>query len=510
MVGTPMLSIVSSIPGDPRLREADVVVVGAGGAGAAAFLEAAAAGASVVGVDQLPSFGGTTAVSGGGCCIPGTPLQAARGIDDGPELALHDLVEAGEGEADETWARFYFEHARADVHDWLVDQGVRFIDLRPQEHNTVPRWHLPAGNGRGLMEALWSSVVARGLVDRWRWSTSVTDLIVEGGRVVGIRTVAAGRPGEIRAGAVVMATGGFAGDLAQVLGHIEPLRTVERLLVGGGVGALGKGHRILADHGAALTHLEQVWTYATATPDHRDPSGLRGLVLRGIDGAIWVNRQGHRFHDESLSGPGTATPALLAQEPPTCWAILDRPMALGMRVADPSFRAGAGSAPDMIDELLASSPYIHAAETPEGLARSAGIDASGLEETIRRWNALVDSGAGVDPDTGRALAELRPLSGGPLYAIQFFPLVRKCLGGVRTDLRCRVLAESGEPIPGLFAAGELAGFGGGGLSGRRALEGIMIGASLFGGRVAGAWAAHAAGLEPPAKFGSAAVEPTPA
>jgi predicted oxidoreductase len=506
----PILSAVSSNVVDPGPRESDVVVVGAGAAGAAAFLEVAAAGGSVIGVDQLASFGGTAAVSGGGCCLPGTPVQTARGIDDSPELALRDLVEAGQGEADETWARFYFEHARADVHDWLVGQGVRFVDLRPQEHNTVPRWHLPAGSGRGLMDALWSSVVARALADRWQWSTQVTDLIVEGGRVVGIRTLAGGRRSEVRAGAVVMATGGFAGDLARVLEYAEPFRTVDRLLVGGGAGALGLGHRILADHGAALTHLQQVWVYATATPDYRDPSGLRGLVVRGIEGAIWVNRQGHRFHDESLSGPGTATPALLAQEPPTCWAILDRPMALGMRVADPSFRVDAGSATERIDDLLASSPDIHSAETPGDLARSAGIDAKALDETIRRWNALVDSGAQVDPETGRPLTGLRPLTGRPLYAIHFLPLVRKCLGGVRTDLRCRVLARSGEPIPGLFAAGELAGFGGGGLSGRRALEGIMIGASLFGGRVAGAWAAHAAGLAPAARFGATATKPTPA
>jgi predicted oxidoreductase len=92
--------------------------------------------------------------------------------------------------------------------------------------------------------------------------------------------------------------------------------------------------------------------------------------------------------------------------------------------------------------------------------------------------------------------------------MQFFPLARKNLGGVHTDLRCRVLDGSGAPIPGLFAAGEVAGFGGGHLSGRRALEGIMIGASIFGGRLAGAWAAHAAGRPAPARFAEAAVQPS--
>jgi predicted oxidoreductase len=483
-----------------------VIVVGAGAAGGAAFLEAAAAGASVIGVDLLASFGGTAATSGGGCCLPGTPVQAARGIVDRPERALRDLIAAGDGEADETWAQFYFEHAVADVHDWLVDLGVTFVDLRPQEHDSVPRWHLPRGNGRGLMDALWSAIEVRGLADQWRWSTRVDDLIVDDGHVVGIRVVdATGRSSELRAPAIVMATGGFAGDLDRVLEHVERLRSVQRVLLGGGVGALGLGHRILADHGAALTHLGNIWTYTYATPDYRDAAGLRGLVVRGIDDAIWVNRQGRRFHDESRSGPGTATPALLAQDPPTCWAIIDRPMALQMRIADPYFRVEAGSKPDRIEELLRTSPYVHAGDSPGSLARAMGMDAATLTTTVERWDALLASGVDVDPETGRPLTGVRPLSGTPLYALQFFPLVRKNLGGVRTDLQCRVLDPSDVPIPGLYAAGELAGFGGGHLSGRRALEGIMIGASLFGGRVAGAHAATAAGHPPPAGNGPGAI-----
>ncbi|MGZ9275487.1 MAG: FAD-binding protein [Candidatus Limnocylindrales bacterium] len=487
-------------------QDADVIVVGAGAAGGAAFLEAAAAGASVIGVDLLASFGGTAATSGGGCCLPGTPVQAARGIVDGPELALRDLIAAGDGEADEAWARSYLDHAVTDVHDWLVGLGVTFVDLRAQEHESVPRWHLPRGNGRGLMDVLWSAIEAHGLADRWHWSTRLDDLIVEGGHVVGIRVVdPTGRPSELRAPAIVMATGGFAGDLDRVLEHVPWLRSVERVLVGGGVGALGLGHRILADRGAALTHLDDIWTYAYATPDYRDPAGRRGLVVRGIDDAIWVNRQGRRFHDESLSGPGTATPALLAQEPPTSWAILDRPAALRMRIADPYFRVEAGSPPDRIEELLSVSPYIHAGDTPASLAGAAGIDPEALTTTVDQWDALLASGVAVDHETGRSLTGVRPLSERPLYAMQFFPLVRKNLGGVRTDLHCRVLDASDAPIPGLYAAGELAGFGGGHLSGRRALEGIMIGASLFGGRVAGAQAAAATGHASPAGTGPSAV-----
>jgi predicted oxidoreductase len=85
----------------------------------------------------------------------------------------------------------------------------------------------------------------------------------------------------------------------------------------------------------------------------------------------------------------------------------------------------------------------------------------------------------------------------PFYAMEFLPLARKNQGGIRTDLRCGVVTEAGETVPGLYAAGELCGFGGGHLSGVRSLEGIMIGGSLFSGRVAGAWAAHELGHPEP-------------
>lgn len=103
----------------------------------------------------------------------------------------------------------------------------------------------------------------------------------------------------------------------------------------------------------------------------------------------------------------------------------------------------------------------------------------------------------ADPLTGRGLEDVKPYGGPPYYAIKFLPLARKNLGGVRTDLRGRVLTAGGDPIAGLYAAGELAGFGGGHLAGRGALEGIMIGGSFFSGRVAGGWAAHEAGCPRP-------------
>jgi predicted oxidoreductase len=478
--------------------EVDVAIVGAGAAGAAAALEIHAAGGTFIGIDALDAFGGTTATSGGGVCVGGTSTQRAWGIEDSPALAMRDHLAAGDGEADETWARYYYDHAVRDVHDWLIGHGVEFVDLHGDEHSTATRWHGPKGSGRGLMAALLEALTERGVADRWRYGSVVDELTMEADRVVGVvaRTGAGDRLA-IRARTVIMATGGFAGNAEMVLDHSEALRRADRTLIGGGIGATGRGHRLLAAAGAELGHLANIWTYAFATPDPRDPDGLRGLVVRGMDSAIWVNRGGRRFVDESRPGPGSATPALLAQEGGTCWAILDRPMLGRIRIADAAFRGDDEQRRAAIDHLVSTSPSIATADSPTGLARAAGIEPDAFDATFRAWAELLASGAAADPLTDRPLEGVKPYAGPPYHAIQFLPLARKNLGGVRTDLRGRVLATGGASIPGLYAAGELAGFGGGHLAGRRALEGIMIGGSLFSGRVAGGWAAHEAGRSRP-------------
>jgi predicted oxidoreductase len=113
------------------------------------------------------------------------------------------------------------------------------------------------------------------------------------------------------------------------------------------------------------------------------------------------------------------------------------------------------------------------------------VNAERFNETMREHNRARRLGRAVDPDFGRPLAGLKPIDEPPYYAIQFFAAARKNLGGVRTDEDCQVVRTSGEPVPGLFAAGEVAGMAGGHINGQAALEGTMLGPSLFSGRVAG-------------------------
>ncbi len=134
--------------------EADVAIIGGGGAGIPAAIEVARAGGKAIVLEQADSCGGTAAISGGGCCIVGTPLQKAQGINDTPDMAFEDWVKWGGGAADEVWARFYLEHTLHDLYHWAEGCGAKWTDMKFQEGNRVHRWHRPENNGLGLMTAL--------------------------------------------------------------------------------------------------------------------------------------------------------------------------------------------------------------------------------------------------------------------------------------------------------------------------------------------------------------------
>jgi predicted oxidoreductase len=480
--------------------EADLVILGAGAAGAMAALAAHEQGASFVGLDQLDAFGGTAIISGGGMQVAGSTMQAARGIVDSPDQGYHDLVD-GNAEADPAWARFYYDHAVSQLFEWLRGHELEFGSISLNEGDSVPRRHVPKGGGLGLMTRLRELHEEYGLLDRWHFGMRAEDVLRTddgSGRVAGVRATGLdGEAHEFRGKCTIFATGGMAGNISMVLKYSQKLREAGRVLVGGGVGAQGTGHEILLKHGATLTNIDNFVIYCFATPDYQDPEHGRGLVVRGIDSCIWVNAQGRRFHNEALSGSVYAPPVVLAQQPPVYWAIVDHRMAGKIQVSDPRYRRGLDDLRDEVWRLLEQSPYIAKGDTVADLAQSAGIDPGGLQTTVERWNAALAAGAAEDEATGRILEGLAPLVEPPFYALQFWPLARKNQGGVRTDLQCRVLDEAGAPIPGLYAAGELCGFAGGHISGTRSLEGIMIGGSLFSGRVAGAWAAHETGAPEP-------------
>jgi flavocytochrome c len=476
--------------------ETDVVVIGGGGAGIPAAIEVAKAGGKAVVLEQAETCGGTAAISGGGCCLVDTPLQRSQGIEDTPDLAFEDWVKWGGGAADEVWARYYLEHTLHDLYHWAENCGARWVDMKFQEGNRVLRWHRPDNNGLGLMTALIHYAEKQPNI-KIMTSMNVGKLITENGKVCGVTAShEKNQSFEIRAKATVVATGGFNSNLDMVLENRPEFKKF-KVMEGSGFGAKGVGHKMIKELGGYFTHMDHIWFYVYATPDYHDPQQRRGLVFRMTPGYIWFNQQGKRFHNESLTGGASATPAMLRQNPPHAWAIVDTPMTAKMDVADPYYRRGDVIDRAKVQELLDNSPYIKKADTLEELARKTAVeDVKNFVAEIAEYNNALDTGLDKEPKFGKSLKGSKRFDTPPYYAIQIFPLARKNFGGVKTDLQCRVLNKYFEPIPGLYAAGEVAGMAGGHINGKAGLEGTMLGPSIFSGRVAGGWAAHEAGFGP--------------
>jgi len=470
----------------------EIAIVGAGGSGMAAGIEAHDAGAQTITFEKAAEPGGAAIISGGGCCIVGSPLQEKQGIEDSPDLAFDEWMHWGGPSADEVWARYYIEHSLHDLYHWAEDQGAKWVDMKPQEGNSVMRWTRTEGNGRGLMTSLIDSYQKKG--GEIVLNAEITRLKHDNGRVTGLEGIDS-RTGEavnIDSQIVVVTTGGFNSNLDMVL-ESKPELGNERVMEGSGRGSTGDGHKMVRAVGGYLTHLDHIWIYVYATPDYRDPDGRRGLVCRQIPGYIWVNQQGLRFHNEARSGAASATPALMAQSPRHAWAVIDRIMADKLEVADPYYRLGDKVNSEKVDELLTNSPFIKSANSLEGLASEIGVNSAAFIETVKRYNAAIEKGVEDDPEFGKPLRQSKVFDTPPYFALQFFPLARKNFGGIKTDIRCRVLDKHFEPIDKLYAAGEACGMAGGHINGRAGLEGTMLGPSVFSGRVAGGWAAQELG-----------------
>lgn len=472
------------------LPDIDIVIIGSGASGLSAALEATASGARVKVVEKSDSWGGASLASVGGCTMVDTPLQRKNGIHDSVELALEDWRLWSKETADMDWARYYVENSQ-DLYDWTERLGVEWQELVLQEGNSLPRWHRPKGAGKELITCIHKETLKVGVSD-FTFSRGVERILLDDkGRVNGVKVEGSDDIVETRA--VIVATGGFCNNREMVMKYQPMLRNI-RFLSGGGQGALGIGHKLLEELGGVLTNPGDIWIYPYGTPDPSDSD--RGIAIRGLRNAIWVNTKGKRFHNELLSGAATGTPSLLTQEPPTCWAIIDQSMIKGLLIADPYYRS---NDPNIVLErtldFIKRSRDIIEAESIETLASAVDIERDNLKRTISRYNSFIEDDLKNEPDFKKDLTGLRKIEKAPFYAIRFLPLARKNLGGFKTDMMCRVVNQEGNVISGLYASGEVAGMAGGHINGVAGLEGTMLGPSIFSGRVAGLAAASDLGYE---------------
>ncbi|HWU61722.1 MAG TPA: FAD-dependent oxidoreductase [Ensifer sp.] len=461
-----------------------VVVIGAGVAGAAAAIAAAKAGSEVVLLDKDLRFGGTARRAGGGFCVAGTASQRQRGIVDSPELALSDLLKGQDDLVHKRWARFYFRAAERHVHDALVGLGVEIAEVLQFERDSTARWHYPGGGGASLADRLGKAVQSDGRIE-CRLGFSLVGLRrAEGtGAHLTFRSSQGDEHG-MKAGAVVIATGGFGQNWGLLRSAAKSPRN---FLSAGGEQASGDLLPMLSAAGATLDGLDRVYFYPFITADFRNPS--RGVAIRGLDKGIWLNASLERFLDETTITFGqSAAEVLMRQEHGYCWAIVDAEMTRQVAITD-HYREAGTQRDAVLQQFVDNSPDVVQADTLADLAARMGVCADALLSVVDGWNRLAGTDM-VDPATGRRFSTANPLQSGPFMAVRLQAGARKTLGGVVTDLKCRVLDDRQSPIPGLYAAGEVCGFAGGSITGRKPLEGMMVGVSFFAGVIAGRQAAR--------------------
>lgn len=462
--------------------EPDVIIVGAGISGLSAAWELGQSGAQVTVIDMASVFGGHAVMSQGGVCIVDTPTQAAAGIEDSPDLAYEDFIRWGE-DADVDWVRYYVDHSKRDVYDWLVELGVDFASIETAPGNSVDRFHQPSGRGVGLVTPIYRECLELDNI-QFVWNTQAEQLVTENKRIVGVvaRNLRTNEEQTLRAGAVILATGGFQSNLNMVREFWPAeFRFPDRILTGSGTNSVGHGHKLAQSVGGDLVKMDHQWNYFTGIPDPRYPGTDRGVSAANMYGII-VNSEGRRFAN-LLDWAKEVMPPLLRQERATLWFVFDE-------ASKPNFVISGSDWADFdrVEQVVFQNlDLMKSADTIEELARQSGLPPETLAETIHRYNRMVANGE--DTDFGRFTAHdakrremSPPIATPPFYAMQAYPLTRKSMGGVAIDRKCRVVDKQKRAIPGLYAVGELTGLAG--INGKAALEGTFLGPCIVTGRVA--------------------------
>jgi fumarate reductase flavoprotein subunit len=433
----------------------DLAVVGAGGCGLAGAVAAARGGAEVFVFERSEAPLPNTAQSQGMVPGAGSRFQREAGVDDGPERFLDDLLRKTRGTADPALARLMAETSGPLV-EWLADEvGVElgFVTGFTYPGHSACRMHAPPGRtGHELMRDLRRAAAREG-------AEVVLGAGVEGliagpdGAVRGLLVRQGGAVERVRAGAVLLASNGFAGNPAMVREHCPEVADALYL---GGEGSTGEAIRWGTALGGRTAYMDAYQGHATVATPHN------ALVTYAVvtEGGVLLNRHGQRFGDES-SGYSEFAVRVLAQPDGLAWAVYDeRIHRLALDFTDYRDAVAAGA--------------VRSGATVVELARMLGIDPDGAEATLA---AYAEAAAGGRRDEhGRAARFLE----GPFHGVRVTGALFHTQGGLVVDELARVVGSDGTPVPGLHAGGGVAagisGHGAGGyMSGNGLLTALALG-----------------------------------
>ena len=485
--------------------DADVVVVGAGGAGMTAAITAAGEGKSVVILESQSMVGGNSVRATGGMNAGKTVYQDENefGESAGVEKTLktaaekyadNETITALAKTVSEQWAAYqanptgYFDSVElmeldtmiggkgindpelvetlcansADAIDWLDEHGITLHDVSSFGGASVKRIHRPVNAegktvsvGSYMIPLLQENCEKAGV--KMMLDTTATEILTDAnGAAVGVKaTGASGETVTVNAKAVVLATGGFGANLDMVVKYKPELKG---FMTTNAPGIQGQGIEMAQAIGAATVDMDQIQIHPTVE------ANTAALITEGLrgDGAILINEEGQRFIDE-VGTRDVVSAAEIAQTGSYSWLVVDQAMADASSVIQGYIKKG----------------YTVTGATYEELGKAMGVDAAAFAETMEKWNGYVE--AKNDPDFGRT-SFANPLNTAPYNAVQVTAGVHHTMGGLKINANTEVLNEKGEVIPGLFAAGEVTG----GVHGANRLGGNAVADFTVFGRIAGA------------------------
>ena len=485
--------------------EADVVVVGAGGAGMTAAITAAGEGKSVVILESQSMVGGNSVRATGGMNAGKTVYQDENefGESAGVEKTLktaaekyadNETITALAKTVSEQWAAYqanptgYFDSVElmeldtmiggkgindpalvetlcensADAIDWLDEHGITLHNVSSFGGASVKRIHRPVNAegktvsvGSYMIPLLQENCEKAGV--KMMLDTTATEILTDAnGAAVGVKaTGASGETVTVNAKAVVLASGGFGANLDMVVKYKPELKG---FMTTNAPGIQGQGIEMAQAIGAATVDMDQIQIHPTVE------ANTAALITEGLrgDGAILINEEGQRFIDE-VGTRDVVSAAEIAQTGSYSWLVVDQAMVDASSVIQGYIKKG----------------YTVTGATYEELGKAMGVDAAAFAETMEKWNGYVE--AKNDPDFGRT-SFANPLNTAPYYAVKVTAGVHHTMGGLKINANTEVLNEKGEVIPGLFAAGEVTG----GVHGANRLGGNAVADFTVFGRIAGA------------------------
>ena len=442
-------------PKEEKTVDTEIVIIGAGGAGMTAAIMLHQAGREFVLLEKMPYAGGNTTKATGGMNAAETHYQKEQGIEDSTALFAADTMKGGHALNDPALVAM-MANKSSEAIDWLDTIGAALPKISYSGGASVNRIHAPedgSGVGGFLVDRFSAKLDELGV--NIMFDTAATELLTDNeGKICGVKAEGGDASYTFNCKAVILASGGF--------GANEDMYTQYRPDLKGTVttnapGATGDGIVMAQALGADLVDIEQIQLYPTV---EQTTSILITESVRG-DGAILVNQSGVRFTNELLTRDAVSA-AELEQEGQYAYIIFDQ---------------------NLRDHLKAIEKYVKSgitvqADTIEGLAEQLNIDPATLAKTLEDWNGYVKDQR--DPDFGRTTGMDADLTTAPYYAIKIAPGIHHTMGGVKINTAAQVINTEGQPIPGLFAAGEVTG----GVHGGNRLGGNAVADIVIFGRIA--------------------------